>query len=562
MANSFLPFSLCAFRTAGKAAAATLLLSAFLGAKPVCAQSANAAATFTARPPVLDGTVDAVWSRAPVFSIRHLVFGRPSGDADLSATFRALWDRTGLYLLVEVRDDKRVNDSTQRYDDDGVEVYLDVGNKKLDIFGATDYQYYFSYGENRAVESKHNAHHQGIRFATRDTPQGYRMEIRLSWATLKADPPPPLTGPATRLGLDVHVNDDDNGGTRDHKIAWHAVADNSYESPRRFGTITLLPPRNVAEAAAAPPPVEDSDDPAPAQTVPGATGDAPGANTPAPTATSPTPDAAPSPAPAATWPGGGASAPLLAVAGVAALIAAGLGMRGLIASRQPRNGPAVIAPQADRPAAPPPFTPVDAAAAPLERTPPVDAPTKDAPPAQLVAPAVAPEPSMALRPSPRGASPFVSPPPASRRVPPAAAAWPWTGEGAKLSEPAGETAGAAGASGEGSARLVGVSPAVLGVVVPLGEGAPYTDQENEAPAEVEAAAFTDPTADPGEDGDDTTSGDQVRILVRPDGGFVLRPLERPEGMKTFLNDRLVRGEQALQTGDEIQIGSARFRFEA
>jgi hypothetical protein len=574
VANSFFSFSLCAFRTAGKAAAATLLLlSAFLGAKPACAQSAP----FTARPPVLDGNADAVWSRAPVLPIRRLVFGRPSGDADLSATFRALWDRTGLYLLVEVRDDTRVNDSTQRYDDDGVEVYLDVGNKKLDIFGATDYQYYFSYGENRAVESKHNAHHRGIRFATRDTREGYRMEIRLSWATLSTVAPP-LAGRATRLGLDVHVNDDDNGVTRDHKMAWHAIADNSYESPRRFGTITLRPPRNVAEAAAAPPPIEDSeDDPVPAQTVPGATSEAPGANTPAPVATSATPDAVIATGPAASSPGGGASAPLLAVAGVAALIAAGLGMRGLIASRQPRGGPAVIAPQAGRPVtpplpqSPPPFTPAEAAAAALlERTPPADAPTKDASPEQPAAPVVAaPEPSMALRPSSRGASPLASPPPASRRVPPAAAAWPWAGGSAKEMEPGGETARAggarassAGAVGAGSARLVGVSQDVLGIVVPLGEGAPYTDEENETPAEVEAAAFTDPSADPDADGDDTTSTDQVRILVRPDGGFVLRPLERPEGMKTFLNDRLVHGEQALQTGDEIQIGTARFRFEA
>jgi oligosaccharide reducing-end xylanase len=79
--------------------------------------------------------MDAVWKRAPALPIRRVLFGQPSDDADLSATFRALWSRTGLYLLVEVRDDKRVNDSTQRYDDDGVEVYLDAGNKKSSTFG-------------------------------------------------------------------------------------------------------------------------------------------------------------------------------------------------------------------------------------------------------------------------------------------------------------------------------------------------------------------------------------------------------------------------------------------
>jgi len=526
---------------ADKSVALAALL-AVLGPAAARAQSSQDAAAFTARPPVVDGDVDAVWERAPVFPIRHYIVSQPSSPADLSATFRALWDRNNLYLLVEVRDDKRVNDSTQRYDDDGVSVYLDIGNKKLNAFGATDYQYYFSYGENQAVENRHNAHHKGVVFATRDTPQGYRMEMRLSWATLKAVPPPLLARPATRLGLDVHVNDDDNGGTRDHKIAWHAVADNSYESPRRFGTITLTPPRDAAEAA-------DAATPAVVPNAPGATTTPGGGGgvLAAPIATDS--EAPPSPVPA--WPGVGTDAPLLAAAGVAALIVGALGVRSLLASRQARSGgPAVAAPNAGRAApAPSPFLP--APAPPPDETMPLAGPAPPPAAAPAPRPAVASEPSMALRPSLEGASPA---PTISRRVPPAASSWPWTGENASPS-PAG---GAAGTSGE--ARLVGVSPAVLGIVVPLGEGMPDTDN-GEASAEVEAAVFTDP-ANGGAAAGEAASGDQVRILVRPDGRFILRPLERGDGMKTFLNDRLVRGEQPLQTGDEIQIGAARFRFEA
>ncbi|CAA9378496.1 MAG: CBM9 [uncultured Chloroflexia bacterium] len=213
MAKYLSPLTPSALRAA--VGAATLWLVVVVGAvRPAAAQTGEGAAAFAARAPVLDGNVDAVWERAARLPLRRVVFGQPSGDADLSATYRALWNRTALYLLIEVRDDQRVNDSTQRYDDDGAEVYLDAGNKKLNTFGATDFQYYFSYGEDRAVESKHNAHRQGVRFVTRDTSAGYRMEIRLPWAVLKTDPPP-LAGPATRTGLDVHVNDDDYGGTRD-----------------------------------------------------------------------------------------------------------------------------------------------------------------------------------------------------------------------------------------------------------------------------------------------------------------------------------------------------------
>jgi hypothetical protein len=359
------------------------------------------------------------------------------------------------------------------------------------------------------------------------------MEMRLTWATLKTNPPS-LTRPATLLGIDVHVNDDDNGGTRDHKIAWHAVADNLYESPRRFGTLTLSPPRNAAEAAAAP--MEDDPEPAPPTTrTPAGTHGLP---VPAPAGLS----APASPAPASVPPAGsGTDAMLLAVVGVTALIVGGLGMRGLLANRQGRSGQAPItAPNADRAVAAPPL-------------PPPFQPAAAEPPAK---PVFAPEPSMALRPSSEGASPMnAAPAPvAGRRVPPAAAAWPWA-----TSPGAAATGG--GAAPGGGARLVGVSPAVVGIVVPLSEGAP--DTNGEAAGEVEAAAFIDPAnSGGGAAADETSNGDQVRIVVRPDGRFILRPLERADGVQTFLNDRLLRSEHPLQTGDEIQIGAARFRFEA
>ena len=47
---------------------------------------------------------------------------RPS---DLSASFRALYDDTNLYVLVDVTDDSLVNDSLHWYDDDCVEIMID-----------------------------------------------------------------------------------------------------------------------------------------------------------------------------------------------------------------------------------------------------------------------------------------------------------------------------------------------------------------------------------------------------------------------------------------------------
>jgi oligosaccharide reducing-end xylanase len=41
------------------------------------------------------------------------------------------------------------------------------------------------------------------------------------------------------LGLDVHINDDDNGGSRDGKKAWFNALDTSWQNPATFATARL-----------------------------------------------------------------------------------------------------------------------------------------------------------------------------------------------------------------------------------------------------------------------------------------------------------------------------------
>jgi hypothetical protein len=42
-----------------------------------------------------------------------------------------------------------------------------------------------------------------------------------------------------KIGLDVHVNDDDDGGDRDTKLTWRGKEDNAWQNPRAFGTAEL-----------------------------------------------------------------------------------------------------------------------------------------------------------------------------------------------------------------------------------------------------------------------------------------------------------------------------------
>jgi hypothetical protein len=58
----------------------------------------------------------------------------PAG-ADLSGSWRAIWDNTNLYVFVDVQDGQRFLDSGVNYwDDDGIEIYIDSNNDGVDDF--------------------------------------------------------------------------------------------------------------------------------------------------------------------------------------------------------------------------------------------------------------------------------------------------------------------------------------------------------------------------------------------------------------------------------------------
>jgi hypothetical protein len=56
------------------------------------------------------------------------------------------------------------------------------------------------------------------------------------------------------LGFDVHVNDDDDGGDRDAKLAWWTRSDNAWRSPANLGTVEIAaaPERRVTLAPTRP----------------------------------------------------------------------------------------------------------------------------------------------------------------------------------------------------------------------------------------------------------------------------------------------------------------------
>jgi hypothetical protein len=79
---------------------------------------------------------------------------------------------------------------------------------------------------------------EGFVAAARVTATGYQLEVAMPWETLGLEGAP-TAGMA--IGLDVHVVDNDNQlGSREHKLAWHGTVDEAWRDTRELAEVTLI----------------------------------------------------------------------------------------------------------------------------------------------------------------------------------------------------------------------------------------------------------------------------------------------------------------------------------
>jgi hypothetical protein len=208
--------------------------------------------------PVIDGKEDDVWASIPGNRLENVSqsFGSgekanaPSSPEDLSATYRAMWDENNLYVLVDVTDDKLINDTSDTqpirvpsgseriawWYDDCIEVFIDADNAKPTSYGPLDVHFHFDWDHTQPTAGVLDNHGrmENVEYKTVTTEKGYRTEMRFPWAALGTKPSAGKT-----IGLDIHVNDDDDGGERDTKMTWRDTSDTAWQNPRAFGNATL-----------------------------------------------------------------------------------------------------------------------------------------------------------------------------------------------------------------------------------------------------------------------------------------------------------------------------------
>jgi len=175
-------------------------------------------------------------------------------DTQNSSYWRAKHDGTNLYVLIVVKREpffELFSDSTDIWHDDSVELYFDIGNDKPTSYGHDDYQRLFRYAHNASdniLDSLNSAKGMKTWYRTsramemaNQTTSIYEIEVNMASIGLN---------PEERFGLDVQINDDDDGGERDSKWSWFAPSfqDESWNNPSLFGTAVLAPIRNTNNA--------------------------------------------------------------------------------------------------------------------------------------------------------------------------------------------------------------------------------------------------------------------------------------------------------------------------
>jgi uncharacterized protein YjdB len=151
--------------------------------------------------------------------------------------WRALYDNTNLYLLVEVKDNNKFNDSgTSWWEDDVVEIFIDGDNSKGASYdGVNDFQLGFRYNDATVRVGGNSVNRTtGIVFAMQNITGGYNLEARIPWSTIGVTP-----AAGNRIGLDVEVDDDDNGGVRDSQVSAFATNSTAWSTPSVFGSVYL-----------------------------------------------------------------------------------------------------------------------------------------------------------------------------------------------------------------------------------------------------------------------------------------------------------------------------------
>ncbi len=170
-------------------------------------------------------------------TLDNLLLGDTWEKRNLFGKWQAKWDKQFLYLTVRVYDANIVHDSERPEDDDSVEVYIDADNSRLPAYdGINDFRMLFAWGREQVILDPKSPQFisPDLKFDFVRNEDGYTLNALIPWRMLGVS-----VDVKHRLGIDIQVNDDDDGGSRDRKVSWIAREDKAINDPRLLGVVLI-----------------------------------------------------------------------------------------------------------------------------------------------------------------------------------------------------------------------------------------------------------------------------------------------------------------------------------
>jgi hypothetical protein len=168
-------------------------------------------------------------------ALNILLEGDTWDKRDISGKWQVKWDDDNLYFVAKVYDKETGNDSDDPLNDDSVEFFIDADGSRKDKFDdKNDYHFIFARDKKQLKLGKKNPsdHELDVAYEVEEKYDGYELRATIRWEDLGMSP-----AVKDRLGMDVIINDDDDGGDRDARIGWNTRT--SQITPRDFGMILV-----------------------------------------------------------------------------------------------------------------------------------------------------------------------------------------------------------------------------------------------------------------------------------------------------------------------------------
>lgn len=166
-------------------------------------------------------------------------------DADASLEFAAVADDNWLYVVIDIKDDTIISGESDTWEDDSVEIYIDANHARAETYEDDDAQITIGAGsigqpvDSPVITGSSGVADIGTQAAVVTTAGGWIVEAAIPLTCGKWSINPAA---GNVIGFNIHFNDDDDNGSRDHKLIWSDldVDDASWNNPTRFADLTFI----------------------------------------------------------------------------------------------------------------------------------------------------------------------------------------------------------------------------------------------------------------------------------------------------------------------------------